>query len=319
MARTLPRSGHEITNSLAAAERVDLARHLAQDARMSADQRRKTGIYRGGLDDAPISTRAKVVVVYDASRPIARAVALALADRGECVLACGSDGSALLDLPRETAPGGLVEATPAPPGERLSRALTLFGRVDTVVAVAELEPSLLFGPFEAIDPLPALMRALADPLAFVNELVQPLTHQRAGRVVFVNALPGLPFAATAAAARAAIDGLADALRLELAPAGVEVVVVAPELAVPPPPATTPLDGLARALERLPAEAPQHALAAPLRTLIAHAATHAAIASEAVTAVQAARPKPRLPVRAGGRLQTARATRALAREATRAKK
>lgn len=286
---------------------------------MSRDVRKKTGIYRGGLDDAPISTRAKVVVVHDASRPIARAVALALADRGECVLACGSDGSALLDLPRETAPGGLVEATPAPPGERLTRALGLFGRVDTVVAVAELEPSLVFGPFESVDPIPALWRALADPIAFVNELMQPLTHHRAGRIVFVNALPGLPFAATAAAARAAIDGLAEALRLELAPAGVEVVVVAPELAVPPPPAPTPLDGLAQALDRLPPDAPQQALATPLRNLISHAATHAAIAAEAVAAVKAARPKPRVAVRATGRLQSARAVRALEREATRAKR
>src|SRR5690349_8785375 len=125
---------------------------VPQDARMARDPRRKTGIYRGGLDDAPISTRAKVVVVHDASRPIARAVALGLADRGECVLACGSDALSLSDMPRETAPGGLVEVTAAPPNERLAKALALFGRVDAIVVVAELDPSLLFGPFEGSDP-----------------------------------------------------------------------------------------------------------------------------------------------------------------------
>src|SRR5690606_30098742 len=78
IARKLPIPDAEVT--------VDLVTLLAQDARMARDPRRKTGIYRGGLDDAPISTRAKVVVVHDASRPIARAVALALADRGQCVL-----------------------------------------------------------------------------------------------------------------------------------------------------------------------------------------------------------------------------------------
>ena len=286
---------------------------------MARDPRRKTGIYRGGLDDAPISTRAKVVVVHDAARPIARAVALALADRGQAVLACGSDPFAMTDLPRETAPGGIVEASAAPPGQRLSRALSLFGRVDAIVVVAELEPELLFGPFEASNPEAIIANALGSPLSFVNELMGPLTHHRKGRIIFVNALPALPFAAAAAAARAAIDGLAEALRLELAASNIEVVVVSPELASPPAPLQTPLAALEQALSRLPAESPQHALAAPLRSLLARAATHAAIATEAANALLAPRPKPRITVRSGGLLTGVRATRALEREATRARK
>jgi len=286
---------------------------------MAHDPRRKTGIYRGGLDDAPISTRAKVVVVHDASRPIARAVALALADRGECVLACGSDPFALTDLPRETAPGGLVEATAAPIGQRLARALTLFGRVDAIVAVAELAPEFLFGAFESSDISALIAAALTSPLAFVNELLPPLTSHKAGRIIFVNALPALPFAAAAAAARAGIDGAAEALRLELSPSNIEVIVIAPELAAPPAPSPTPLDGLEQALRRLATDSPQHALAGPLRALLARAATHEAIASETAAALSAARPKPRVVVRAGGILQGVRAVRALEREATRARR
>ncbi len=298
---------------------MDLVALLAQDARMARDPRRKTGIYRGGLDDAPISTRAKVVVVHDASRPIARAVALALADRGQCVLACGSDVFALTDLPRETAPGGLIEASAVPRGERLGRAMTLFGRVDAVVSVAEVAPELLFGPFERASLDAVLQMALTAPLAFAHELVPQLARQRAGRLVFVNALPGLPFAAVAATARAGIDGAAEALRLELAPLGVEVIVVAPELAAAPPPHPSPLDGLEHALAELPPDAPQAALGAPLRTLIERAASHDAIAAETATALVQARTKPRVTVRGGGLLQAVRATRALEREATRARK
>jgi len=299
--------------------RVDLTADLAQDASMARDARRKTGIYRGGLDDAPISTRAKVVVVHDASRPIARAVALALADRGQCVLACGTDPFALTDLPRETAPGGLIEATAMPAGQRLARALALFGRVDIIVAVAELEPELLFGAFEMIDPDALIATALSSPLTFVNELMPPLTRNHGGRIIFVNALPALPFAAAAAAARAGIDGAAEALRLELAPSNIEVIVVAPELAAPPAPAATPLDALEQALLRLPAASPQHVLAGPLRALLARASTHEAIAAETVSALLAARPKPRIVVRAGSLLRGVRATRALEREASRARR
>ncbi len=298
---------------------MDLTGHLAQDAGMARDPRRKTGIYRGGLDDAPISTRAKVVVVHDASRPIARAVALALADRGECVLACGSDPFALTDLPRETAPGGLVEVTAVPAGQRLTRAMSLFGRVDAIVAVAELEPELLFGAFEEADPDALISAALTSPLSFVNELVPPLTQNKGGRIIFVNALPALPFAAAAAAARAGIDGVAEALRLELAPSHIEVIVIAPELAAPQAPSLTPLDALEQALLRLPADSPQHALAGPLRALLGRAATHEAIAAETASALSTARPKPRIVVRAGGILQGVRAVRALEREASRARR
>lgn len=285
---------------------------------MAQPPRRKTGIYRGGLDDAPIPTRARVVMVHDASRPIARAVALALADRGEVVLACGGDAFALTDLPRETAPGGVVEATAAPAGHRLARAMALFGRVDAIVAVAELEPERLFGRFESTDPALSVTTALLGPLGFVHEAMRELPSGT-GRVLLVNALPALPLATAAAAARAGIDGFADALRLELAPAGIEVIVIAPELAAPPPPLPTPLDALEHALLRLPADCPQQALAAPLRALLAHAATHEAIARETAEALAASRPKARVPVRSGSRLQAARASRALEREATRARK
>lgn len=285
---------------------------------MAQAPRRKTGIYRGGLDDAPIPARARVVLVHDASRPIARAVALALADRGEVVLACGSDVFALADLPRETAPGGVVEATAAPPGQRLARALSLFGRVDAVVAVAELEPELLFAPFQSADPTLSITTALLGPLGFVYEVLPQLPSGQ-GRVLFVNTLPALPLATAAATARAGIDGAAEALRLELAPNGIEVVVVAPEVVAPPPPLPTPLDALEHALARLPADSPLQALAAPLRAMLASAATHEAIARETALALSAARSKPRVAVRSGSRLQAVRAARALEREASRARR
>ncbi|MBL8785362.1 MAG: SDR family oxidoreductase [Deltaproteobacteria bacterium] len=261
------------------------------------DTRRKTGIYRGGKDDVPIPGRARVVMVHDASRPIGRAVALALADRGQCVLACGEDGMMLADLPRETALGGVVEVSSARPGERVTRALSLFGRVDAVVAVAELEALHLFGRFGDQAAVTALELGLVAPMHFVQEASSQLTLKRRGRIVFVNALPALPLAAPAAAARAGIDGLAESLRLELLPVGIAVIVVAPEIAAPPPPSPTPRDALEAALAAMPAQSPELALAGPLRALVDQASTHAAIAAATVQALLEERPKPRLVVRA----------------------
>jgi NAD(P)-dependent dehydrogenase (short-subunit alcohol dehydrogenase family) len=138
-------------------------------------------------------------------------------------------------------------------------------------------------------------------------------------VIFVNALPGLPLAAVAAAARAGIDGAAEALRLELAPSGVEVLVVATELAVPPTPQASPLDAFEMALAQMPPDAPQLVLADPLRALLDRAATHDAIAAEVASTLLASRPKARVTVRGRGRLLGARAIRALERAAAPRKK
>jgi NAD(P)-dependent dehydrogenase (short-subunit alcohol dehydrogenase family) len=284
---------------------------------MAREEKRKTGIYRGGLDDAPISARARVVVVHDCARPIARAIALHLADRGQCVLACGSDPLALHDLPRETALGGVIEVSSAAYAKRRARALELFGRVDAVVAVAECRPELTWGPFEGDDPAAPLDEALLGPTRFASELSGALTSAGAGRLVLVNTLPGLPFGAAAAAARGGFLALSEALRVELAPLGVEVLLVTTELALAPPPTPTPLEALEQALARLGPGRPRQALAGPLRTLLARAASHASIAKATVDAILAPRPKATIHVRAAGRLVTVRASRALRRVATKA--
>ncbi len=278
------------------------------------EDKRKTGIYRGGLDDAPIPTKAKVVVVHDCAEPIARAIALRLADRGQCVLACGDDALRLQDLPRETALGGLVEISSAPRGKRKDRALTLFGRVDAVISVAECPQELVWGPFEAEDPAAALQRALIRPTQFTSELAEALTTARKGRLVMVNTLPGLPFGAATAAARGGFEALADALRLELGPLGVEVLSISTALAVGPPPTPSPLEALEKALDRLGPGRPRQALGGPLRALLARAATHANLADATVEALLSPKPRARVEVRATPRLLAVRASRALQKAA-----
>ena len=289
---------------------------------MARAARTKTGIYRGGRDDAPISSKARVVSVHDASHPIARAIAIHLADRGQAVLACGSDPMALLDLPRETAMGGLIEVTSALPGQRRERALDLFGRLDATVAVAEVDVTELWGPFEQMNPGHALASGLVAPTIFAHEMAQALVaagarpEDRHGRLVLVNAMPGLPFGAATAAARAGLEGLFEALRIELAILGLEVVMVSPELVVAPPPAPLPAETLDLALQKLPEGGPRRVLGPPLKALLSRAVSHHEVAEAVMRALTDPKPKPRMVPRSGGRLLGVRANRALARTAQR---
>lgn len=299
---------------------VDPGGGLGEDGPMARPARTKTGIYRGGSDDAPISPKARVVAVHDASRPIGRAIALHLADRGQAVLAVGSDAALLADLPRETAMGGLIEITTALPGERRDRVFSLFGRLDACVAVAEAEAFAIWGPFEQRDPSAALVGGLFGPTVFTQEMVGGLIGhgERAGRVILVNTLPGLPFGAATAAARAGLDGLCAALRLELAVLGLDVIEVAAELVVAPPPAPSPTETLEQALLALPDGAPRRVLAPPLNALLKRAASHRQITELVESALLDPKPKDRYVARVGGRLTGVRAARALIKTAQTAK-
>lgn len=296
---------------------MDLAGDLGKDGPMARNARTKTGIYRGGRDDAPISPKARVVAVHDASRPIGRAIALHLADRGQAVLAVGSDAASLADLPRETALGGLIEITTAPPGERRDRVFSVFGRLDACVAVAEAEGQAIWGPFEQRDPSSALVTGLFGPTVFAQEMVGGLLGpkgERSGRLILVNTLPGLPFGSATAAARAGLAGLYEALRLELAVLGLDVIEVTAELGIAPPPAPSPTETLEQALAALPEGAPRRTLAPPLKALLTRAATHGQVAALVEAALLDAKPKARYVARVGGRLMGVRAARALVKTA-----
>lgn len=297
-------------------DQVDQGSDLGEDGTMARHVRTKTGIYRGGNDDAPISSKARVVAVHDASCPMGRAIALHLADRGQVVLACGSEAEALADLPRETAMGGLIETTTAPPGQRKDRAFELFGRLDACVAVAEAQVATIWGPFEQRDPSAALVTGLFGPTVFAQEMASGLVFNadRRGRLILVNALPGLPFGAATAAARAGLLGLHDALSIELAVLGLHVVLVGAELVTAPPPAPTPTEMLERALAALPDGAPRKLLAPHLKALLSRAASYAQVAALVEEALTDPKPKDRYLARVGGRLTGVRANRALVKTA-----
>src|SRR5438067_9287788 len=103
------------------------------------------------------------------------------------------------------------------------------GRLDALVNNAGI---VVGGPVEAI-PASELRRQLDVNVvgqAAVTQAVLPRLRASRGRIVFVSSLSGLvatPMFGAYNASKFAIEGMADALRMELAPWGIRVVIVEP--------------------------------------------------------------------------------------------
>jgi NAD(P)-dependent dehydrogenase (short-subunit alcohol dehydrogenase family) len=170
------------------------------------------------------------VLITGASRGIGRATALRLAHDGWDVYAgvrAGADGTALaaeggarlvpvtLDVTAEESIGGLAERLPE--------------RLDAVVNNAGI---VVDGPLEAVaaDRLRLQLETNVVGQLAVTQAVLPRIRASRGRIVFVSSVSGrisAPMMGAYNASKFALEGLADALRVELAPWGIRVVVVQP--------------------------------------------------------------------------------------------
>ena len=169
------------------------------------------------------------VLVTGAARGIGRATALHLADKGWAVVAGvrrEEDAAALRSADGRLATV-LVDVTDDSQVAALPAALP--ERLDAVVNNAGIVVS---GPVEAV-PLDELRRQLEVNVVgqvAVTQAVLPKLRASRGRVVFVSSLSGrisTPMTGAYNASKFALEGLADALRMEVRPWGIRVVLVEP--------------------------------------------------------------------------------------------
>ena len=170
------------------------------------------------------------VLVTGAARGIGRATALRLAEHGWQVFAGvrraedgeqlaqaapGPISSLLLDVTDEDQVSSLPERLPAV--------------LDAVVNNAGI---VVGGPVEAV-PLDELRRQLEVNVVgqvAVTQAVLPRLRSSRGRVVFVSSLSGrvsTPLTGAYSASKFALEAVADALRMEVAPWGIRVVLIEP--------------------------------------------------------------------------------------------
>jgi NAD(P)-dependent dehydrogenase (short-subunit alcohol dehydrogenase family) len=170
------------------------------------------------------------VLITGASRGIGRATALRLSARGWDVIAGvrqAQDGDALasarpgridpviLDVTNEDHVAGLEASLPQ--------------HLDAMVSSAGI---VIGGPVEAV-PVAELRRQLEVNVigqAAVTQVVLPRLRGSRGRVLFLSSVSGListPMMGPYSASKFALEGLADALRMELAPWGIRVILIEP--------------------------------------------------------------------------------------------
>jgi NAD(P)-dependent dehydrogenase (short-subunit alcohol dehydrogenase family) len=187
------------------------------------------------MGDGEASPGQGAVVVTGASTGIGRATTLELDRRGFSVFAgirkdadaesISGDGSDRLEpLTIDVADEASVKAAAEWVSERIGDA-GLAGLVNNAgIAVA--------GPLEAL-PLDELRRQLEVNVVgqvAVTQAFLPAIRSARGRVIFMSSVGGrlsIPFMAPYHASKWAIEAIGDALRVELQPSGIEVVLIEP--------------------------------------------------------------------------------------------
>lgn len=250
---------------------------------------------------------SRAVLVTDARDGLGRATALLLADRGACVLACAPALTRMDDLPRETARGGMIEihrldpSDPASCDEALARVRSLYGRVDALV---HTRIATHFGAVEEAqqgDVERIFSANLFGPLTLIRRVLPEMRERRSGMIVCVSSAAGrvaLPMSALLSSSHHALEGLCDALRLELNTFGIHVVLVEPGLVRRGVVAATS-DRIEQALRSVDEASPYANVARTLGDVLrAHeqtAATPRDVAEVIAKALESATPRPRYPV------------------------
>lgn len=173
----------------------------------------------------------KTVLITGCSTGIGRALALALAKRGLLVYASARDVKTLETLKSERIRPLALDVTDEASRQAALAAIAADGEaLDMLVnnagyglmgAAAELE-------------LPALRRQfetnLMGPIALISAVVPQMAARKSGLIVNVGSISGIvatPFSGAYCASKAALRLYSDALRMELLPFGVQVVLVEP--------------------------------------------------------------------------------------------
>ena len=168
------------------------------------------------------------VLITGASRGIGRATALRLATAGWDVLAGvrrEEDGAALAAESERIAPV-VLDITSADDVARVASEVT---RLDALVNNAGFAQ---LGPIEGV-PLEALREQLEVNFfghIAVTQALLPRLRESRGRIVFTSSLSGriaTPLTGAYNASKFALEGAADALRMELKPWGIRVALVEP--------------------------------------------------------------------------------------------
>ncbi|MBD1881410.1 SDR family oxidoreductase [Coleofasciculus sp. FACHB-64] len=189
------------------------------------------------IDTPPLSEQ--VILITGASTGIGAALAQVLATQSlgirlvlaarnqekleEVATFCRKAGADVLVVPTDISQVEQAKAL-------ATKTIDHFGRVDALVNNAGYGQ---MGPVELI-PFEAVQRQfqvnLLGPLALIQALIPGMRDQGGGRIVNISSLGGrlaFPFGGLYSSSKFALEGISDALRMELAPFNIKVSVIEP--------------------------------------------------------------------------------------------
>ena len=179
----------------------------------------------------------QVVVITGLAQGMGRQVAEMLAKSGDCIAGFDMDREELDSLGKTLGGLGaeyLLEPLDIRDREGIKgfrdRVLERFGRVDTVLSNIGIG---FFGPFEEVD-LDSAARCLdinvMGTAAVFQAFIPTLRERRKDRLIAMSSLVGqipFPFESVYTATKFAIEGMVQAIRLEVKPFGIEVALIEP--------------------------------------------------------------------------------------------
>ncbi len=183
------------------------------------------------------SVKDRIVIITGASSGIGEATARRLAREGAVVILAARRRERLERIAEElTASGGRALAIPtditveADRRHLVERTMETYGRIDALINNAGYGQR---GPIEGV-PIEAIRQNFETnlfALIALTQLVIPLLRaQGSGRIVNISSVAGRiarPFSAVYDATKHALEAISDGLRGELAPFGIQVIVIEP--------------------------------------------------------------------------------------------
>jgi NAD(P)-dependent dehydrogenase (short-subunit alcohol dehydrogenase family) len=171
----------------------------------------------------------QIVLITGCSTGIGRDLAMRLSQAGYCTVATARNPETLEDLPA-TLKLGLDVTQADSVNEAVARTVKRFGRVDVLVNNAgyALRGALEEVPVEDVQQMFDVN--VFGVLRMVRAVAPHMRAQRSGRIINISSIAGklsTPANGSYSASKFALEALSDALRLELAPFGIQVIVVEP--------------------------------------------------------------------------------------------
>lgn len=181
--------------------------------------------------------RDNVVVLTGGSSGIGREIAYLLAAQGARLILAARDAALLETVAGECRRrGGQAIGLPTDVSVEsdcaalIQRAVKDHGRIDTLINNAGISMHARFDELETLEPVERLMRINYLGSVYCTHYALPHLKQSRGRIVAVSSLAGktgVPMHTAYCGSKHAMAGFFDALRLEVAPAGISVTVVFP--------------------------------------------------------------------------------------------